>query len=346
MAAGRLSLLYDRVLSASAREDPTEAHAAFSEILGLGTRRSPAAIPRRPPATVSIRRYGEVNRLNVLALAGGARQIAKFEDLSLEASLGLEAELTSLGLRVARKGPYAKRFDVTVTRGGWGSDLYEIFASRGDEALEVAEAESDRSSEGTRRVGRLLGYPPCCVEHFASAESSVAAEADGINEAALRSMMGLDDPIPWELNFLATGSPVGFLPCRASCPAALAFARRVLASVERLDAAIYTTTERSLRRPVLFFRYPLFFVLDGAPDESGARRVRFLDARANDDGTDIAEALGPWLEDEVGCVLAAGDAVSLEVGDEPSLEVRRGEDVVARWTLARPRVPLLLRFVG
>jgi hypothetical protein len=338
-----LEVLYDRLFAASAAGDARAAHDAFLAVVGLRPRREATRVPTALPArTVAMRRYGEPRRIDLVALAAGARRVAKFEDLSEADAARLAARLGAEGLTVVRVGPYTKRFDVSVSdaAGAARVDLHTVIASRGAEAPAIAEAERDRSPEGTRRAGLLLGYPPCCVDAFVALAASGAAEAEGINEAAVRSTAGLDGEIPWEMNTLSHMSPVGFTPCRAACPGALAFARRLLDALGRADASGLAVVERVLRRPVLFFRYPIFYVLDGAP--APARAVHYAAALPNDDGTGLPPALAAWQADEIGSVLAAGDRVEIEGG---ALSVRRGGEVIAAWALADARVPMLLRFV-
>jgi hypothetical protein len=354
-----LSVLYDRVVAASARGEARAAHAAFLAIVGLHARgaadRVPTALPRR---SVAWRRYSEVRRIDLIALATGARAVAKFEDLREPVAAALSARLRAKGLGVVYVGPYTKRFDVSVSDAAGPaarSGLYTVIASHGSEAPAIAEMERDRSIEGARRAGLLLGYPRCCVEAFVSVEASVVSAVEGINEAAIRSSAGLHDEIPWEMNTLSEFSPVGFTPCRADCPEALAFARRLLDALGHADPEGRSVVERALRRPVLFFRYPIFYVFEGssAPGHSGGRppitpgpagatrAVRYSAALPNDDGAGLPRALCAWQEEEFGRALADGDLVVLS---ETALEVRRGGETRARWSLADARVPVLFRF--
>jgi hypothetical protein len=338
-----LEVLYDRLFAASAAGDARAAHHAFLAVVGLRARREVARVPTAPPArTVAMRRYGEPRRIDLVALASGARKVAKFEDLRGHDAGRLAARLGAEGLTVVRVGPYTKRFDVSVSDDAGRAaraGLYTVIASRGAEAPAVAEAERDRSAEGTRRAGLLLGYPPCCVDAFVSASGSAAAEEAGINEAAIRSTAGLDGEIPWEMNTLSHMSPIGFTPCRAGCPGALAFARRLLDALGRADPAGLVVVERVLRRPVLFFRYPILYVLDGAPAPACA--VGYAAALPNDDASGLPAVLAAWQEDEIGSALAAGDRLELSGG---TLCIRRAGAVVAAWELADARVPMLLRF--
>lgn len=276
-----------------------------------------------------------------MALARGARRVAKFEDLAAGTARTLQARLEGMGLRVRVSGPYQKRFDVSVAAPGAVAELFTVVASWGQEADQVIDAEQDRTAQGTRRAGLALGYPPCCVEHFTSLERGPAAQAGGINEAAIRSPRGVRAPrIPWEMNPLCIHSPIGFTPCSVDCAGALAFARRVLEAVRQEHPASYETVQRALRRPILFFRFPLFHVLEAAPGPWSGEGARYRGAVAAVEPR-VAPELAAWHEDEVGRALAEGDRVSLERG---ALQILRGDVRVARWTLEDPEIPLLLRF--
>jgi hypothetical protein len=339
-----LSQLYDRIARASASGDATTAHAAFLELVGLGARREPRVVPSALPARAApMLQYFTPRLIDRYALLGGARHVAKFEDLSVPAANKLETSLRARGLRTLRTGPYQKRFDVSVASHFGTGDLYNVISSRFDEAEAVVKAEEDRSSDGARRAGLALGYPPCCVEHFATTERSLRAQREGVNEAAIRSPLGADRDAPWEMNPLSSMAPIGFVPCSVTCHEAMSFAHRVLAAVRTADPRGRALIERVLRRPILFFRYPIFYVLDGAAvDRPGARAVRYRLALLNDAGTAIDSALRAWAYDEIGAVLERGDEVVL---GEDTLEIREGARVLARWPLDDPSVPMLMRFI-
>jgi hypothetical protein len=340
-----LSNLYDQVVQASSRGDARAAHAAFLRIVGLAPRRDAAAVPHaQPPATISMLRYDRPRRIDILALLGGARPVAKFEDLSPSGAAALEAKFRAKQLQVVRVGPYAKRFDVAVSdedgaRGREG--LYTVIASVGSEAQAVADAERTRGADSARLAGTALGYPACCVASFVAAERSEAARLEGINEAAIRSITGHVGVVRWEMNTLSMMSPIGFTPCRADCPEALAFARRVLAAVERVSTDEARVVKQVLSRPVLFFRYPMFFSLDAVEAPTASAKVRYARALPNDDGAPRAPVLHAWLHNEIGAPLTEGDEVEL---DQDVLAIRRLGEPIARWDIADARVPMLLRF--
>ena len=216
------------------------------------------------------------------------------------------------------------------------SDLLDALGGAGRDL--VAEAERDRSAEGTRRAGLALGYPPCCVERFVAVERSAEALRDGVNEASLRAFVDTGAP-PWELNPLSSHALIGFMPCEASCPAALAFARRVYAALTR-HGGVAETVRATLARPVLFVRFPMFWVLDDARLDA-RKRLRYGRAVAHDDGS--LPALGAWRDALLGDAVHHADAVSL---DDRAVTLTREGSPVAAWGLRAPRVPRLVVFTG
>jgi hypothetical protein len=220
---------------------------ALTKIFGVEVHAD--GLPTEDPPRVPMLRYDVPRRIDLLALRRGARAVAKFEDLSGERAGALQRSLPEF--ETVLVGPYGKRFDIVEDQRA--GQLYTVIAGRGTIASEVAEAERDRSEQGTRRAGQLLGYPSCCIEMFVEVSRDAS---EGINEAAIRAFAR--GPIPWQLNPLSTDSPIGFMPCSPSCRAARDFAERILNVVD--DRAVL---ERTLRRPILFFRYAAFFVIEG-----------------------------------------------------------------------------------
>ena len=217
----QLAARYDRLRVAHARGAGAGCVRAFHDVAGIVD--GPAALEGGGPPGVAWMRYDRPRRVDLLALRAGARAVAKFEDLDRGTALALDRRLRAEGFRTARVGPYGRRFDVALSTPEATVDRHLVVASRGAEAEAVVEAERDRSAEGARRVGLLLGYPPCCVERFLALERSPEAERDGVNEAALRALLD-GPPVHWSLHPLCAESPVGFVPCSGRCPRALAFA--------------------------------------------------------------------------------------------------------------------------
>jgi hypothetical protein len=337
--APSLAQRYDALYRAHARGDVLAAHAAFLALVGLSPRRGVEVLPTAaPPARAPVLDYTRPRRVDLLALQHGGRDVAKFEDLTAGAAAALGARLQAAGLRVVRAGPYTRRFDAAVATDG-GGGLYSVIASRGAEAEAVARAEQDRGPEGTLRAGLALGYPRCCVERFVAVSQGDEARDDGVNEAVLRAFVGGGD-VPWRLNPLSQDALVNFMPCAPGCAPARAFADRVLAAVVRADPGAEAHLRRVLSRPVLFFRYAVFYALDGATVEGTAGRgARY--ARAVPYGVGPVTPLDLWQHDELGVPLAGGDAVTL---DAQALTVWAGPRALARWAVADGNVPRLLVF--
>ncbi len=336
--AAVLGELYDRFLSASARGDSDAARAELLAIVGLDGG-APVLPGGAELPTVQMLRYSRPRQVDLIALRERARDVAKFEDLSHESAVRLERMLATMGLRAVIVGPYRKRFDVSMS--GSGEQVFAVNVARGNEAHLLQQAERDRSAHGTREAGKILGYPACCVEHFIEVSASRAAHDYGINEASLRSF-ARGGEIAWELNPLSSLALVGFMPCSGDCSAALVFARSIAEALRRSSADAARKIELSLRMPVLFFRFPLFYLLTGRVAANGSAvpqgAVAFERALLNDDGRS-PESLRLALHGVLGGALARSRGVRL---DAESL-VFAGEDGPTRCPLTSPRVPLLLR---
>lgn len=327
-----LAQRYDQLRRAVASGNAPAIDAGFDALAGL--------VPERvtgegPVHRAALLRYDAPRRVDLIALRRGARDIAKFEDLPATRALALARQLTREGFTAHTEGPYRRRFDLALSIDGAG-DRFSVLASRGDAALRLAEVERDRSDDGTRRAGALLGYPRCCVEAFIATSRSPAAAQDGVNEACLRALADAG-PVHWSLHPLSTDSPIGFAPCHGRCEHAMSFARRVFDAVQADAPAAADTLRRTLLTPLLALRVSLFWALvDGAPCAEGTRYQR---AVMHDDG-----AL-PWLTDpaarRVGAAVAHADTVALT---DRTLTLSRAGAETARWTLTPPASPRLLRF--
>lgn len=338
-----LAARYDAFYEALRRADDDGARRHFLSIAGVrdATARSAPGAPRALAAPLI--RYEVPRAIDLVALRARARDVAKFEDLPLKTARGLVEKLQREGLYTLTVGPYTRRMDVALSvddapAESAVTERYTVIASRGNEAVYVADAERDRTPEGTRRAGLALGYPRCCVKRFMAVEQGLEAARDGVNEASLRAFLDTGAP-PWELNPLSDLSPVGFMPCRASCPAALAFARKVLAALERADPEAHARTRTVLSRPVLFVRYTLFWALAGAASRDGS--VRYTRAVAQDDPS-LGE-LARWRDAYFGEALAAGDTVAIEGG---VMRVTRAGEPVAAWELTEPVTPRVVSWAG
>lgn len=311
----RLSKLYDRVYAGDA--------SAFFDIVGLAPR---PLFSDRAPITTSMLRYDVVRDIDVRALEAGVRPAIKLEDLDAARLAPARERLRDFSMITS--APYTKRFDAPESEDR-GEALVNLYVSRDRErAQAIADAERDRTREGTVRAGLALGYPPCCVEAFAALERSPATYEHGLNEAAIRAFAG-DGVLPWELHPLSVRAPIGFTPCGPRCSPALELARRMLGL---LDPAGYEATRRELAQPILFFRYPIFWVLEDARVEGA--RVHYARAVLNDDGA-TPEIVRELAHRVIGAHLGRAHELALD------RELEIGSE---RLSIADRRVPLLFRF--
>jgi hypothetical protein len=103
-------------------------------------------------------------------------------------------------------------------------------------------------------LGRLLGYPACCADAFATRWNE-ARELHQGDVAGLVAKTGGAGPFPWPLNpFLRYGGSelVPHFPCRFDCPASLDLARRLLATLELAEPAHAAALRRELPTLVLY----------------------------------------------------------------------------------------------
>lgn len=113
------------------------------------------------------------------------------------------------------------------------------------EALREIEAKivgpSSTDGDAYRALGRALGYPPCCVDHFVSdvvLDDNGAMRSPHPAEAWLSARTLRAGRAAWQLNYLLFDvgeALISFTPCRAACPAALAYANRVAEQLERVS---------------------------------------------------------------------------------------------------------------
>ena len=179
------------------------------------------------------------------------------------------------------------------------------------------------------RLGRLLGYPDCCVDAFAELGTLRT------NARAIRASAGRSERFEPRLNNLNLNvfHHVSWFPCRYDCPASLAKA-------ERLDGLIEGgAPERRLQAmPVLYLDDRRQLVFDGRADRDGVAFDAVHTPFAFDRRRDCAALEWIFWMHAVEPLLG-GDR--LDVGHD-ELVVRRDAAVVAR--LPRPEGSVWLPF--
>jgi hypothetical protein len=103
---------------------------------------------------------------------------------------------------------------------------------------EAIDAEVARTADGARTLGRLLGYPRCCVEAFVVAPDRRASRLWAAAAARSTRFAPRLDVLDHSIF-----SYIGFFPCRFDCPEALAQADAVAALIARSHPEFVATID-------------------------------------------------------------------------------------------------------
>ncbi len=241
-------------------------------------------------------------------------------------------------LEARRRAGLEEAGDAQLAEAQGGDERLLVLAGRDPAAVEEALSIERRLLGGygqeqavrlSARLGRLLGYPECCVEAFAQL-GTLRANLRAIRASAERS--GRFEPLLNNLN-LNVFHHVSWFPCRYDCPASLEWARGLDALLDD-DLA-----ERRLQAmPVLYLDDRRQLVFDGEADGASVAFRGLHTPFAFDRRRDCAGLEWVFWMDVVQPI-RAGDRLDV-AADE--LVVRRNTDVVAR--LPRPPGSVWLPF--
>lgn len=183
---------------------------------------------------IPLGRFGTLRTLEMLDVASGAKQAARFVVHEDEVAEHFEAA-HSLGL-IAKRAPY------TLGPGDARSQDY-LVRGAGDYTI-VAVARADPQIvfdlEGNdRALGALLGYPQCCVDHFARSE--VLGRITGQNRTSHAEHFALAATsiraAPFWMNTLHRDEHVllSHLPCSLDCEHSSHLGRKRAALLREID---------------------------------------------------------------------------------------------------------------
>lgn len=156
--------------------------------------------------------------------------------------------------------------DAWTDRRDRGEPRVELYLSR-DRALSeraaALQADGDPSAS-LGELGRLLGYPACCVAAFARrADRSNNTRNRYATAAATRA-----EDWPWQANNLHTVLAPWY-PCRYDCPETIARVDAALAAMNAEGSGTSAAYAALLAQPVLYFTHERQLLLDGARDGDG-----------------------------------------------------------------------------
>lgn len=177
----------------------------------------------------------------------------------------------------------ARGLATRVHNGRGGREI--LYIARDEErAAALAEAETrslggtDASFEGHRELGRLLGYPRCCVEAFITRLDQAASSSVGTGEdyQAVEHALGRTlnahgrlNPAPLD----GQSSLVSHYPCRFDCELSLRYAEAIFGEFSRRWPRRDDEARGRLMTPVAFTAAGIRVPADAAPE--GAVTLHF-----------------------------------------------------------------------
>lgn len=186
------------------------------------------------------------------------------------------ADVSRAILRYARVGLVAEVAPRAYARTSDGWDhatappevaQHALFVSRDRGRIaEGIACDLAKTTEADRELGRLLGYPRCCVEAFV--ENPLPRRNIEVQRAAHARTRG---PAAPRLNGadLAVFHFAGWFPCAYDCQWTIAFADALAMSVARLDAPFVVSIDAALARHRLVFADDVQVSVAGRRDGDG-----------------------------------------------------------------------------
>lgn len=130
-----------------------------------------------------------------------------------------------------------------------------------DKAEQAKEAEKENDH---KRLGRLLGYPGCCIEFFDKAFPKQSKKSNDYVLASLNNSKGF--VFPFYNNIAARQfdlSLISHFPCSLDCKSSISIAKRNLSIIKKHSAEISKIFEGMLKSAVLYTEDRGAFLLRG-----------------------------------------------------------------------------------
>jgi hypothetical protein len=233
----------------------------------------------------------------------------------------VEARLRRAGLAVVRADRDALLDGQTLVV------LYAARSAEGAIALREAEApilpghapaNAPPDVDAHREVGRLLGYPACCVDAFCErlvrgVDVLPPSGPSGLHEDYVLARLAFRSPADARINpFLrhVRIQTVSFYPCNFDCPVASVLAERLLVAIERRHRGAARAILASLARPLALERRGAraYVLADRGGFIENAEAPRDRSGRADPRDEAFAQTLFGARIGDRGVLDAAGDA--------------------------------------
>lgn len=163
-------------------------------------------------------------------------------------------------------------------------EVWEAFFGRNPEDVAAAIDATLRLRDPTTapddrpdlvaRVGRLLGYPPCCADAMAREDGPLQDSTFWMHIARRVDTPGA---VPHELHPASIG--MEYIPCTAACPDALARSRRILEALAQADPRAHAAHVARLHHPFLLFSDEQGAMVELVPQDEPGDRFRFRAGR-------------------------------------------------------------------
>jgi hypothetical protein len=235
----------------------------------------------------------------------------------------------SITPRFAAQGATVVKADALATIGGREVEVLYVARSEADAiALRDAEAvilpgrkvgDLNRELLAHQELGRLLGFPRCCVESFCarmgrgverSASSGEGCLAEDYR-VAREAWVPCPDGLLNHFLLAARIRLITFYPCRYDCPVAVRYARAVLRVVAHTQPAAAQEMMDQLGRPIAISPSNARAVVVIGPE----RAIRGASAPRNPAGQVVCEADAAFAASLVGARVGPRGAVETDAGD-------------------------------
>ena len=243
---------------------------------------------------------------------------------------------------------------LVYSQGGAGSGASRVGLMIGRDRARLA-ACAEVWDKPMNNPGEHLGYPACCVKAFwewnprfdkKAKQDCIAAAVKRTKKPAAKLPWLLNDAFylysrPWSQEdverreAMVRANPDWSLdllninawhPCSYDCKESLLKAKKTYEMIEKHLPSLASRLKPALSRPIVFWDWHRFAVLEGAADGKGAAAYQGIGAPLS------------LLEPELGALLAKGDGVA--PGKDGALAVWKGKKSLG----ALPGAPILLGF--
>ncbi len=159
--------------------------------------------------------------------------------------------------------------------------------SRSEEFFLKKSKTWDRADEFSRKFGKVMGYPECCLDFGESLSGNIGnieamKESMTWSKAHIRSFRNSKD-VSDILNIYTVKPLVSHVPCSLDCKESIDYAKKILRLLSEEDRYYADLRRYFLRLNSLFWFYSEFFLLDGEKERNEVKYSDFHKISFSDD---------------------------------------------------------------